>query len=329
MLVRLVLLLVLTASGCAPSVDPIVPEAELSVIAAGQPYGGVAWVGDDSIALNISGPEPRIVLVQASGEPIRDVTLPEPPMCRIPEIIGLSVAPAGGLGFADTCLTRPGPFEFHALDLANGDADRSAGFGIGLPLSSTWAADGSVVYSTGDAICTTLYRRANVNAPIDLVVEVDGIQLAVGQDLTDTPDGCSIGGRAGYPSFSADGKSLAFLASSDGDTPAGQGLGDRPWSLFVVRDDQPIKVIDELRHPGDLVLNSSGDHALFAGQIGGRRGVWCIDIDNASTVLISDVDVFDISIRPSGGSAAAIVSPVVGSDSVDTHVVVINGLHGC
>jgi hypothetical protein len=291
-------------------------------------YVGVAWLEDDVIALGTGAPEAKILLVDPTGSAVGHITPDVRPECRPREFMGLSATPAGQLGFADVCLTSG--HQTVALTTAGTGSDTASsvrGDDRALPLRTAWAADGTIVYSTGDLLCSTLYRRGRDNEPMRDEVEVDGRRFSAGQDLGLTPDGCPVGGRAGYPAYTRDGQVLAFLASSDGDTPPGPALADRPWTILVDRDGRFVPILHGVTGPRDLAWGADQRHLLVAGRLFDRAGVWCIDIDDRSVALVSAVEAADIAADPTGNSVVAVLDPDP-SESTDHAAVITLDVEG-
>jgi len=233
----------------------------------------------------------------------------------------------GDFGFADVCDVGPRDLvDFVEMDIESGDL-LGLGLGTPWPYETAWADDGSIVYSTGDNLCTTLYRYADGDRPVDLEVDVDGRRFAAGQDLSVSPDGCPKDGRAGYPAFSADGRTLAFMASSDGDTLLGQALLDRPWTILVVRDGEPVPVLGGLGEPTGLIWMADGERLVFAARLHGRLGLWSIHPDGSGLTSISSMDAIHIAPDPAGNAVVAVLSSRVLSDGEyadDSEVVIVD-----
>jgi hypothetical protein len=285
----------------------------------------VAWVENDRAALAYFAPGTGIAIVDVAGSAVADLALQDDPACRGREFRALGRTLDGLLGYADLCDAVAGRrVEFAVRDI-DAEQGKAMGAGSGEPYDSAWTLEDAAVYSTGDLLCSTLYRHhAFVDEPIEMTVEVDGERFGVGQDVGSTPDGCPVGGRAGFPAFDRAGTSFAFLASSDGGK-VGQELLHRPWTLFVVTDGGPVAIFDSLLDPRDLDWASEG-RLVFAASVEGRLGIWTIEADGGALTLIAEVDALDLAVSPRGGSAIAILSSFITGqpDVTDSGVVVFD-----
>lgn len=327
------LVLALVVAGCAP-VAPSFDSLDLQGRALPVPvrlYNGIAWLSADRIAMTDIGDPPdgsRIVLVDSRGTEVVDVTPAARPECLVRDFFAVARAAAGDLGFAESC-QRDGErevIEFHARDPETGAA-RNLGSAVAVPFDAAWAADGSIVYAAGDLLCSTLYRRADTDRPLEMDVEVDGQRFAAGQDITTTVDRCPTGGRAGFPAYAPDGETLAFMAAANGDTPPGQGLLDSSWTIFTAHDGISVPVLGGITDPRSLLWTSEGDRLLFGGRVAGRVGVWSVATDGSRLTLLSAVDAIDLDLRPDGAAIAAILSSKVlanGEYARSTDVVIID-----
>jgi hypothetical protein len=271
-------------------------------------YGGLAWLADNAIALTVSGRRPAITIVDRGGRLVREVT-PERPDCDLREFMALATTVEGGLGVADVCDDpgMPDAIQFVDIDAESGRETDRMGPAVAVPFDAAWAANGSVIHSTGDGICTTLYRMRDSDRPLVLDVTVGGQSFAVGQDLTGLAEPCPSGGRAGYPAITRDGSRLSFLASSNGEA-VGQVLIDRPWALFVLDNDRPLEVIAGITDPRDITWTADGMAIVFAGRVFERDGVWSVKADGSALTLISALSADRLTSSPDGKMIAAIRS---------------------
>jgi hypothetical protein len=305
-LLRLGAVAILVVAACgAPPVNTLPASV---VDAPPRPYSGVAWIGEQ-LAVAYLGPVPGIVELERDGLEVADLTPPLSGDCGHREFMAVHGVDPGSFGFAQVCFNGPSA-EFVQLDPSSGRT-QSLGPATSIPFDAAWSPDGAITYSTGDVLCTTLNRLDGQDRPISVTVDIDGDQFEAGQDITHLPYGCPVGGRAGFPAVDGEG-TLAFMASSDGDTPAGPGLLDRPWAVVVDEDGQGRTVLSGIKDPRDLAWR--GDALIFAGEVDGRGGIWAVDLDGSNLKLLITADVLDFDIDAGGDVLVAIVTEGLGQD---------------
>lgn len=270
-------------------------------------YNSAAWLDGDQIALAFLAPTTGITLVASSGEEHGALGMPDVADCRAREFRALARTADGRLSYAEACDTVLGVrVDFVAYDVGSGQKAPLGG-GSGMPFDASWSPDREMIYSTGDVLCASLYRRLPAaDEPLPLAVEVGGQAFRAGQDIDSAPDGCPRAGRAAFPAYSLDSEHLAFMASSDGGGD-GQDLLDRPWTIFVVREGTPVSILSDVTDPRDMAW-VDGDRLLIAAHIHGRAGLWSMSADGSGMTLLSDIDALDLFVDPAGRTAGAILS---------------------
>lgn len=314
MLTRVIALIfvgVILAGACStstngPTFTTTATEATLLPLPA-RLYNSAAWVREDRIALAYLAPTVGIALSDARGSEIGDVTPVGRPECRGLELRALGRSVGGFLGYAQACDTPARLSVDFALRDLQLDEAQTVGGGTGLPYDASWTVNDTIVYSTGDVLCSTLYRHQAVrDESLSLDVEIEGERFSAGQDLTSLPEGCPVGGRAAFPAHNNAGTSLAFMASSDGDK-VDQGLLDRPWTIFVTSGGVAVPLLADLQDPRDLTW-ATDERLLFAARLDGNVGLWSVKVDASDLTLVSEVDALDLAVSPAGDRVVAILS---------------------
>ncbi|HEV8516917.1 MAG TPA: hypothetical protein VGQ47_04720 [Candidatus Limnocylindrales bacterium] len=290
-------------------------------------YNSGAWLRSGTIALSHEDERTRVMvidLVGPDGTQKGVVDMGRRPECGYRDFMTLARLPTGELGLADVCAVfqspEPESAEFKAVDLDTAVV-RSLGGAIERPYSIAWKEDMTAVYATGNDLCVTLYVHAERETPLNLEVVVDGQRFEAGQDITATPDHCPSGGRAARPAYSPDGRTLAFMASANGAT-VGQDLIDVPWTTFVSHDDGPaLPVLGGVRYPGDMVWLSDGSTLVFAGNLGGRQGLWRVTSAGSELTLLAKINALHMALAPDGTQLVALLAPAAGKTTNDVVIV--------
>jgi hypothetical protein len=319
-LAALVLLAVLSACDAPASFAVQLSEAR-PVLVPARAYYSLAWLASDTIALSYGDQEPAVVLVNTTGNVKGQVEIDARPECGYRLFLTLARLPSGELSLTDVCGVGGPEVEvndFLAVDLESGHV-RSLGRASQPPHYVTWKDDSTAVYAAGDHLCTTLYVHADREVPLDVEVSVAGQRFKVGQDLDLAPGGCPAVGRAGHPTYSPDGRTLAFMASPN-DMTVGQGRLHLPWTMLVTDDHGPAtSVLGGVRHPGDMLWLLDGSTLVFSGEVGGRQGVWQVKSDGSELTLLSEILTTHMALAPDGSAVVALRE----SESADLDVLIL------
>ena len=306
LLIATVTLAAAVMMGCGDSSQqsPTVDRAERSLDLPPGLYNSVAWVGESQLAASHLTPVPGVVTTNTQSGTPESIAPARLTDCDGFEFAALASTGVGDLVYAERCAAVAATVASMPVD---GGLPNERGVIRGRPFDAAWLPDDSVVLGTGDVLCSTLIRVAGgVGSPLPYVVEVDGEAFPVSQDLEATPERCAVDGRAGFPSVEVMTAKLAFLASSNGGL-SGQGLLDRPWTLFVVEDDSPVAVVGGIKDPRDIAWMDAST-ILVSGSIEGSLGIWSVGLGETKVARVSELDVLDLAVSPDGLEVAAILS---------------------
>jgi hypothetical protein len=290
----------LLACGTPFNASPL-PEASQVPVGDRILYG-VAWLRDETVVVAFA-PERDDTLARlgtvdlASGE-IDELPLHPNQGCTRQQALEPTLLPDGRLGLLYVCQQDDVGHNasIQAFDLQSRRFERLFG------LESIWVSSGPftvspdlqwAVIAHGGLICEGLSRFSrSAPAPLPVTISDDGRSFRL-----DTPvDGagkCADTGRAHFPTWSPDGKAIAFFGSPASIGRSGQGRLDADWNVYLLdaTDLSPRPGLRGVDNARGLRWSPDGTRLAFAGEIGSQKGTWTVKPGDNVPQLISSTDL--------------------------------------
>lgn len=280
-------------------------------------YSGVAWLPNGWIVVEYS-PESGSQLwrLRPDGSDFERLPLTADPAFRRTEYSDPTALPDGNLGFVKWCF---GPGVRLYLESYSWDSGKETRLALHeLPFNPhqfTFDPDmRSRFLSTLSDICGTIaaFNSKQVQ-PLHIRITDHGHSWRLDDYFRRDPARpCSDEGRADWPTLSADGSRLAFLASSPAPGVRDFARLNLPWSIFVTDrpDLAPRAVLGGLRHPRGLTWSPDGRWLAFGGEIDGRgAGTWLFDPTSHRLVRIADNNPDELAWSRDGQQIVGVFNP--------------------
>jgi hypothetical protein len=297
----------MAAAGCgsgrpaSPSLEPGGTVRVLSVPLA--EYVGVVWPRNDLIVAlrwGTAGPDapnrPDWVTFHADGSAYTPVAPRELQECsdglelNIPDLL-----PDGRLGYLRWCnmTTTDGPTEIWALNVDTFDAQRLVALGPYNPQRGqyTWNPEMTAgFFGTGSLICDGIlaFDRSGISFP-DTPVSDGSRTFPISTDLASETDDCA-SGQTRAPTFSPDGRTLAFLESTEAFGEHGWDRLDAAFDLYLmdVEEGVPERVPLGLVDTADTQWSPDGRSLAVVGSLPPQdRGLYVIDTTTHALILVA------------------------------------------
>jgi WD40 repeat protein len=313
--------MIASIAGCgSPSPNSAADPATRLPIPTGL-YSGVAWLPEGLIVVEYSprlaqGSGSQLWTLRPDGSAFERIPLTADAACRRTEYSHPTVLPDGNLGFVKWCFGN-GVRQF--LESYTRDSGKEMPLALlELPFNPhrfTFDPDmRSGFISTLSDICGTIaaFNSKRIQ-PLPISITDNGHSWRLDDYFRRDPArSCSNEGRADWPTLSADGSRLAFLAS--GPVPGVRDFArlDLPWSIFVTdrTDFAPQAVLSGVRHPRGLAWSPNGRWLAFAGQVDGRgAGTWLFDPTSHRVVRIADKSLDELAWSPDGQQIVGVFNP--------------------
>jgi len=295
---------------------------------------GVAWLRDGTVVVAFA-PErdntlARLGTVDLGSGEIDELPLPPNRGCRGQQAREPTPLPDGRLGLLYVCEQDDVGHNasIEAFDLQGHRFERLFG------LESIWVSSGPytvspdlqwAVIAHGGLICEGLARFSRSGPdPLPVAISEDGRSFRL-----DTPvDGagkCADTGRAHFPTWSPDGRTIAFLGSPASIGLSGQGRLDAPWNVYLLDATSlsPRRGLGGIHNARGLRWSPDGTRLAFAGQIGSQEGTWTVrPVDNVPQ-MISSTDLGWLAWSPDGTQIVGTRSYVSPAGDLSTRLFVI------
>jgi len=322
----------LLACGTPSDASPL-PEASQVPVGDRDLYG-VVWLRDGTVVVTFA-PErddtlARLGTVDLVSGGIDELPLPPNEGCRRQQAREPTLLPDGRLGLLYVCEQDDVGHNasIQAFDLQGRRFERLFG------LESIWVSSGPytvspdlqwAVIAHGGLICEGLSRFTRSGpAPLPVTISDEGRSFRL-----DTPvDGagkCADTGRAHFPIWSPDGRTIAFLGSPASIGLSSQGRLDAPWNVYLLDATSlsPRPGLRGIHNARGLRWSRDGTQLAFAGEIGNQKGTWTVrPVDNVPH-LISSTDLDWLAWSPNGMQLVATKSYVSPAGDLSARLFVI------
>jgi hypothetical protein len=183
---------------------------------------------------------------------------------------------------------------------------------------------GDIEAAVGSRICEGIGEvRQGVIHPLDIVLS-DGAKSFSLADTVASTDDCSKLGRADDPTWSPDGGTLAFVASTAAIGISGPDRLDAASGLFLWSKQPRLEpVLRGLLHVGDLKWDPTGTWLALGAEIqGSGSGTWLFNMKSSTLVRVSDQAATALAWSPDGNAVA--ISVDLSTTEVRNDVIVLD-----
>jgi len=282
-------------------------------------YSGVAWLPAGWIVVEYSpgsGSSSELWRLRPDGSDFERIPLTADPACRRTEYIDPTALPDGNLGFVKWCFGPGVRLYLESYEWDSGEEIRLLTHELPFNPRQFTLDPGmrSGFMSTLSDICGTIatFNRNQVQ-PLPIRITDHGHSWRLDDYFRSDPARpCINEGRADWPTLSADGSQLAFLAS--GPAPGVHDFArlNLPWSIFVADHTglAPRAVFSGVSDPRGLAWSPDGQWLAFAGQIDGRgNGTWLFEPTSHRLIRASVKNLDELAWSPNGQQIVGVFNP--------------------
>ena len=290
--------LILAAAGVLLGCNMLDRPSEVPVRRAPAPrgdYRSLAWLPNGWLIVRyersdreVGRSTRRLWRLHIDGSGLTLLPLDADPSCRQTWYFGPTALPDGRLGFEKICrglkdetgrlLTEDSRY-LMAYEVGTGTVERLVAQQLTFPRGQyTWnPAMTRGLVGAGGTLCASLawLTPTRIEYPA-FVIEENGRSWSL-EDYFGDEDTCTRDGRARSPAWSLDGATIAFFASPQSMGVEGFARLDQPWHLYLMdpEEQQPRKVLADIKHPGGLAWSPDSQWLAFTGQgPWWRDGLW-------------------------------------------------------
>ena len=297
-------------------------------------YSEVTWLKEGSLILAVDDSDERLHLwgVEPDGSDYHRVDTGDDPSCRIAEQLDPTSLADGRLGFVSYCEpTNPQSPPTHTivgLDLRSRRSEVLAVLGL-RPSRVSWnPAVTSGIVSDSSGLCASVARvtRSGVEH-LPVALEGHGRRWPVDQDFFADPAGsCDAYGQADMATWSPDGRTIAFFASTDSVGKVGQARIDVTWSLYTMDAGvlRPVIRVRGLINPTGVAWSPDSRQLAISSRRGPRRGTRLLDLNGHLNRRVSQESVRDLAWSPDGTRLVAVHEVDPDASPIKSEVVIFD-----
>jgi hypothetical protein len=249
-------------------------------------------------------------LSPASGS-VQVLEFPNRPECLRVDVLTPTPLPDGRLGFLQGC-SQFSEFRMLGMDVETAEAFPIMGQRLPFP-SRSFAWDPGLnrgLASNGDDICGSIAWLTRQGPELLPVTIRDGTRSWGLDEYFRSPPGggCSDQGIADWPTWSPDGKEIAFFASPQSIGLDGFARLDAPFNVYVMDPDElkPRSVLEDVVHPRSLTWSPNSRWLAFSGKVGGKAGTWLFAPATRSFRQVTDFELPLVAWSPDGSKLAGL-----------------------
>jgi hypothetical protein len=297
-------------------------------------YIDVVWMRDGSLLVTLD-PETSPAFttetrkLNVDGSMSQPIPLPDDPAgtaCFRTLYIGATLLPDGRVGMERKCFlavgptpTAPDPSHLVAYDPISGAVTtlvRNPFYTGVAHLAVTWnprLTEGLASLTNGLEAGMTWFDAGGIESrPIVVRAGTERFSLP---NLDVTRFGSGVQARGESPSWSPDGRQIAFFASPRSVGVDGFARLDEPWNLYLVDSSggHARAVVRNISDPSGASWSPNGRAVVFGGTLSGVTGTWLLSVGSDDYRRISTMQLGSMSWSPDGSEVVGIHS--VSSDA--------------
>lgn len=315
----------LSANSGDPGKDSPIAESHRIPVNTGQGYlFGLTWLTDASLVVGLDpaplapGSVPQVWRVQADGTNFSQIRLPNDPDCARTEYRDPARLSDGRIALSKLCAdphnsSAAASFNVVAYDPSTGGTAPLSALQDRVNVGGTsWnphVAEGVGAHSS--LVCANIVRVTSQGIGFFPVALGDGShRWRLDAEATRAPGAdCKSDGRADWPAWSPDGRTIAFFASPAAVGIEGQDrLKANDWQMYFM-DPQTLDVkqlLAHLRSPAALSWSPDSQWLVFSGGVSGVSGTWLFRLSTKQVQRLTSDEMDFLAWSPDGSRLAAI-----------------------
>lgn len=284
-------------------------------------YLGITWLSRSKITVFVADPKGGVIGYREEGnKTIYQLALPQDIQCKNGvEYYYSDTLPDGRFGFLKQCRRSDSDLDERSSYLIAYDPN-SNGTQILLKLPFGGISIGNFSWSPEMVVGiqekysrvsgTLFWITPQGSSAMDVVISDGKRSWSLATEYSRFASDSSVG-IAGFPAWSPDGKTIAFLASLDAINRSGLDRLDSEYNIYFMEPTQqkPQAVLSGIYEPNGLKWSPDSKWLAFTGRYGtlNRYGLWVFSLGHNETHLVATGDLRFATWSPDGNVIAAVL----------------------